>query len=145
MDYTAIITAVIAFAGTLIGTLAGISRSTTLTTYKIDELTKKVNEHNKRLIEEVEKYKDMQGSFNKAILVAEDASNQIKKMAKDEYKSIVDEAKKNASRIVNEALLRANKIESDSEELRRKVILLKRRLRQEIESSLESIEDIGEN
>lgn len=46
MDYTAIITAVIAFAGTLIGTLAGISRSTTLTTYKIDELTKKVNEHN---------------------------------------------------------------------------------------------------
>lgn len=46
MDYTTIITAVIAFAGTLIGTLAGISRSTALTTYKIDELTKKVNKHN---------------------------------------------------------------------------------------------------
>lgn len=46
MDYTTIITAVIAFAGTLIGTLAGISRSTALTTYKIEELTKKVNEHN---------------------------------------------------------------------------------------------------
>lgn len=46
MDYTAIITAVIAFAGTLIGTLAGISKSTSLTTYKIDELTKKVNKHN---------------------------------------------------------------------------------------------------
>ena len=106
---------------------------------------KAVNEENKRLIAENERYKDMQGSFNKAILVAEDASNQIKKMAKDEYKSIVEEAKKNASRIVNEALLRANKIESDSEDLRRKIILLKRRLRQEIETSLESIEDIGEN
>jgi len=46
LDYTAIITAVIAFAGTLIGTLAGISKSTSLTTYKIDELTKKVNKHN---------------------------------------------------------------------------------------------------
>ena len=46
MDYTAILTAVIAFAGTLIGTLAGISKSTSLTTYKIEELTKKVNKHN---------------------------------------------------------------------------------------------------
>ena len=106
---------------------------------------KSVNEDNKRLLAENERYKDMQGSFNKAILVAEDASNQIKKMAKDEYKSIVEEAKKNASRIVNEALIRANKIESDSEDLRRKIIFLKRRLRQEIEASLESIEDIGED
>ena len=106
---------------------------------------KSLNEDNKRLMAENEKLKDMQGSFNKAILVAQDASNQIRKMAKDEYRSIVDEAKKNASRIVNEALVRANKIESDSEDLRRKIVLLKRRLRQEIESSLESIEDIGEN
>ena len=106
---------------------------------------KQANEENKRLIVEIEKYKDMQGSFNKAVLVAEDASNQIKKMAKDEYKQIVEDAKKNASRIVNDALLRAEKIERDSEELRRKTIILKRRLRQEIESSLESIENIGED
>ncbi len=106
---------------------------------------KEVNEENKRLIEQIEKYKDMQSSFNKAILVAEDASNQIKKLAKDEYKQIVDEAKKNASRIVNEALIRADKIERDSEELRRRTALFKRKLRQAIESELEAIEDIGEN
>ena len=106
---------------------------------------KTANEENKKLINEIEHYKDMQGSFNKAILVAQDASSQIKKMAKDEYKTIVEDAKKNASRIVNDALLRAEKIERDSEELRRKTIILKRRLRQEIEASLESIEDIGEN
>ncbi|MBE6161539.1 MAG: DivIVA domain-containing protein [Firmicutes bacterium] len=106
---------------------------------------KSANEENKKLINEIEHYKDMQGSFNKAILVAQDASTQIKKMAKDEYKTIVEDAKKNASRIVNDALLRAEKIERDSEELRRKTIILKRRLRQEIEASLESIEDIGEN
>ena len=103
------------------------------------------NEENRRLIAEIEKYKDMQGSFNKAMLVAEDASNQIKKMAKDEYRQIVEDAKKNASRIVNDALLRADKIERDSEELRRKTIILKRRLRQEIEESLETIESIGED
>ncbi|MBO5096649.1 MAG: DivIVA domain-containing protein [Bacilli bacterium] len=105
---------------------------------------KSVNEENQRLLQEVERYKDMQGSFNKAILVAQDASSQIKKMAKDEYKTIIDEAKKNASRIVNEALLKANRIESDSEELRRRTILFKRKLRQAIESELEAIEDIGE-
>ena len=105
---------------------------------------KKINEDNQRLLQEIERYKDMQGSFNKAILVAEDASNQIKKMAKDEYKSIIDEAKKNASRIVNEALLKANRIENDSEELRRRTIMFKRKLRQAIESELEAIEDIGE-
>lgn len=105
---------------------------------------KSINEENQRLLQEIERYKDMQGSFNKAILVAEDASNQIKKMAKDEYKSIIDEAKKNASRIVNEALLKANRIENDSEELRRRTIMFKRKLRQAIESELEAIEDIGE-
>lgn len=106
---------------------------------------KKANEENSRLIEQIEKYKDMQSSFNKAILVAEDASSKIKKMAKDEYKSIIEEAKKNASRIVNEALIKADKIERDSEELRRRTILFKRKLRQAIESELEAIEDIGEN
>ena len=105
---------------------------------------KKINEDNQRLLQEIERYKDMQGSFNKAILVAEDASSQIKKMAKDEYKTIIDEAKKNASRIVNEALLKANRIENDSEELRRRTIMFKRKLRQAIESELEAIEDIGE-
>lgn len=103
------------------------------------------NEENKKLVLEIEKYKDMQGSFNKAILVAEDASSQIKKLAKDEYKTIVDNAKKNASRIINDALLRAEKIERDSEELRRKTEMLKRKLRQEIEASLEVVEGIGED
>ena len=105
---------------------------------------KDLDNQNKQLMQEVERYKDMQGSFNKAILVAEDASTKIKKMAKEEYRAIVEEAKKNASRIVNEALLKANKIENDSEELRRRTALFKRKLRQAIESELEAIEDIGE-
>ena len=105
---------------------------------------KSLDKQNKQLVEELERYKDMQSSFNKAILVAEDASSKIKKMAKEEYRTIIDEAKKNASRIVNEALVKANKIENDSEELRRRTALFKRKLRQAIESELEAIEDIGE-
>ncbi len=105
---------------------------------------KEVNEQNTMLLKEIERYKDMQSTFNKAILVAEDASSQIKKMARDESKSIIDEAKKNASRIVNEALIKADNIEQDAEELKRRTAIFKRKLRQAIEAELEAIEDIGE-
>ena len=38
-------------------------------------------------------YKNMEATFNKAILVAEDASNQIKRMARDESSRLIDDAK----------------------------------------------------
>ncbi len=41
-----VITALVAFAGTLIGTFGGIITSSKLITYRIEQLEKKVNEHN---------------------------------------------------------------------------------------------------
>lgn len=41
-----IITALVAFAGTLIGTFGGILTSSKLTNYRIAQLEEKVNEHN---------------------------------------------------------------------------------------------------
>lgn len=41
-----IITAIIAFAGTLVGTFGGIVASAKLTSYRIEELEKKVDKHN---------------------------------------------------------------------------------------------------
>ena len=41
-----IITALVAFAGTLIGTFGGILTSSKLTNYRIARLEEKVNEHN---------------------------------------------------------------------------------------------------
>jgi len=43
---TEIITALVAFAGTLIGTLGGILASNKLTSYRIEQLEKKVEKHN---------------------------------------------------------------------------------------------------
>lgn len=105
---------------------------------------KEVNEQNKNLLLEVDRLREMQGTFNRAILAAEDASMQMKKLARDESKSIIDDAKKNASRIVNDALIKADRVENEAEDLRRKTIIFKRKLRQAIESELESIESIGE-
>ncbi|MBP3442975.1 MAG: hypothetical protein J6L62_09260 [Clostridia bacterium] len=43
---TDILTALIAFAGTLVGSLGGILAANRLTAYRIDQLEKKVSKHN---------------------------------------------------------------------------------------------------
>lgn len=90
-------------------------------------------------------YQNMETTLNRALLVAEDASTQIKKMARDESKGILEDAKRNASRIVNEALLRATKLEQDAETLKRRIILFKRKFRQAMETELENIDEIPED
>lgn len=47
MDLTAIIVAVLSLIGTLGGSLGGILVSSKLTAYRIEQLEKKVEEHNK--------------------------------------------------------------------------------------------------
>ena len=58
-----------------------------------------------QLKQSLEKYKNMEQTFNKALLMAEDTSNQIRRLARDESATIIADARKNASRIVNEALI----------------------------------------
>ena len=94
---------------------------------------------------DLEKYKNMEDTLNKAILVAEDASNQIKRIARDEAKGVIDDAKRNASRIVNDALLKADKIEQDADALKRRVIIFKRRLKSVVDEQTEFIESINED
>ncbi len=65
----------------------------------IDDLKKKDNEL-AELKNQLEHYKNMENTFNRAILIAEDASNQIKRIAKDESSSIINDAKKSASRMM---------------------------------------------
>ena len=74
-------------------------------------------------------YQNMESTLNKAIMVAEDASNQIKRMARDESKSIVDDAKRNASRIVNEALLKAEKLLNSRQRLRANLMNIRKCLK----------------
>ncbi len=109
----------------------------------LDSLKERDRE-NKTLKEKLLQYQNMENTLNRALLVAEDASNQIKRMARDESKSIVEDAKRNASRIVNDALIKAQKLESDAEELRRKIIVFKKRFRAAVETELEAIEQIND-
>lgn len=90
-------------------------------------------------------YQNMEKTLNKALIVAEDAGSQIKKVARDESKAIVEEAKRNASRIVNDALLRAEKLERDGEILRNRIVAFKRKFRTIVETELEVIDEIDED
>ena len=109
----------------------------------LDNLKERDRE-NKTLKEKLLQYQIMENTLNRAVLVAEDASNQIKRMARDESKSIVEDAKRNASRIVNDALIKAQKLESDAEELRRRIVVFKKRFRAAVETELEAIEQIND-
>ena len=95
-----------------------------------------------KLKAELEHYKSLESTFNRAIMVAEEASTQIKKVARDESEAIISEAKMNANRIINDALRAREKAENDTERLRRNIITFKRRLKIIVENQLEVIEDI---
>lgn len=99
----------------------------------------------KTLKDELEKYKNMENTLNRAIVVAEDASNQIKRVARDEAKGVIEDARRNASRIVNDALLKADKIEQDAETLKRRVVVFKRRLQSVVDEQIEFIDSISED
>ena len=94
------------------------------------------------LSEQLKHYKGLESTLNRAILVAEDSSSQMKKVAKDEAKNIIDDAKRNASYIVNDALIKAQKVEADADQLRRSLKIYKARIKQAIEEQLIIVDDV---
>ena len=69
-----IIVALISFAGTLLGTFGGIVTSNKLTTYRIEQLEKKVEKHN-NVIERVHELEKEKAVFEEELKVA---NNRIK-------------------------------------------------------------------
>lgn len=94
------------------------------------------------LKQEIEHYKSIESSLKDAIIRAEEAGDNIKRMAREESEMIVTDAKHNASRIVNEALLKAEKIEVQSERLQNNMKIFKRKLKLIIEQQTEIVDEI---
>lgn len=119
---------------------------TSLKKERIDLLQNKdaslLKEENRKLTEALGHYKNMEETLNRAILMAQRTSDQMKVSASDQALVIVSEAKNNASRIINEALLKSEKITSESDLLRRNLVVFKKRLRGVLETQLELVEDI---
>lgn len=110
---------------------------------RIKELENQLEE-NSGLMDKLESYERMESTLNQAIFMAQKTSDQLKISAHKESEIILDDAKKNASRIVNEALIRAEKIDDEASNVKRNITILKRRLKNIIESQLQIIDDIDD-
>ena len=117
------------------------NREIALRDKKIEELSKIVaNTHHMQ--EKLAQYERMEGTLNRAIMMAQKTSDQIKSTAHRESEIILNDAKMNASRIVNESLLKAERTEMEAEMLKRNITIFKRKLRGLIEAQLEMVDDI---
>ena len=117
------------------------NREIALKDKKIEELSKIVasTEH---IREKLSSYERMEATLNRAIIMAQKTSDQIKSTAHRESEIILQDAKRNASRIVNESLLKAEKAEMEADALKRNINIFKRKLRGIIEAQLEMVDDI---
>ena len=104
--------------------------------------SQKTSEENKKLIEQIAYYQNIEDRMNRAIYSAESASDQIKKNARREAEGLITEARHNASRIINDALLKAERAQNHADQLKRNTEMLKRRLRQIIQNQLDVIEEM---
>jgi len=116
----------------------------------ISQVEKMVAEDNRKnaviqsLSNELTKYRKMEATLNKSIVMAEETANQMRRMARIEGESIINDAKKNANKIINEALLRSQKIESESAILKKNISIFKSRLKNIIEQQLQMVDDIDD-
>ena len=102
-----------------------------------NELSKK--EPSDVVIKKAQKFDELEASLNKAIVMAEDTGEHIRRVAKQERDLILEEAKKNASIIINDALVRSEKIEYQATLLRK---MFKRKLRINLEEQLKLVDEI---
>lgn len=117
------------------------NREIALKDKKIEELSKIVA-NTSQMQERLAQYERMESTLNRAIMMAQKTSDQIKSTAHRESEIILEDAKRNASRIVNESLLKAEKTEMEAEALKRNINIFKRKLRGIIEAQLEMVDDI---
>lgn len=88
------------------------------------------------------KYKNMEETLNKSIVMAQETSEQMRRMARIESENIISDAKKNANKIVNDALTRASKVEAETAVLKKNITIFKTRLKGIIEQQLQMVDDM---
>ena len=92
--------------------------------------------------EKAKKYDELETTLNKAIVMAQDTGENIRRVAKQERDLILEEAKKNASLIINDALVRSERIEYQATLLRKNIIMFKRKLRTNLEEQMKLVDEI---
>lgn len=108
---------------------------------KIMELSK-LEAENKTLKDKISRYEKMESTLQRAIVMAEKTSEQIKINAHNESETILEDAKGKANRIINEALLKAEKAENEANMLRRNINIFKRRVKDIISAQMDVVDEM---
>ena len=116
----------------------------------LDRLTKDYEEiikENVQMKEQVESldgklehYKRIEETLQKAIVIAQDTAEEVKRNASKEAELIRREAEKDAARIIEEARYKASKIIAEHEDLNKQAQVFKLRLRSLVEAQLAALE-----
>ena len=110
---------------------------------RIKEL-ESLEKENQMLKEKIVRYEHMEHTLNRAIMMAQKTSEQIKINAHKESETVLNDAKMNANRIINEALLKAEKAEQDANTLQRNINIIKRRVKDIVEAQLEVVSELDD-
>lgn len=100
----------------------------------------------KNKISSLEKKLENVGSIDKklsnAILAADDAAEQMKRLAKAESTMMIEDAKRNANAIIHEALIEAEKTQNEAATLRKNIIVYKNRVTSLLKAQLEIADEL---
>lgn len=101
-----------------------------------------LREENRILREKINDYRKMEDTMNKTIFVAQKTSDQMRLDASRERDLIIKDAKNNADRILNEALIKAEKTQKEAMQLKRNIIIFKRKIKDIVEAQLDVVNEI---
>jgi len=99
-----------------------------------------LKEQIEQLKEKNQSYQKLEETMHNAILVAQEAAEEVKSNANREAELIRKEAEKEAQRIVEDARYRASRIVTEHEEIYKQVQIFKMRFRSFMESQLSALE-----
>ena len=94
------------------------------------------------LKEKLSHYESLEDTMKKALLNAEKAGDNVKRLAREEADMIVSDAKHNASRNVNESLIKTERIENEAEMLKKNIEIFKRKLKIIVDQQAAIVEEI---
>ena len=94
------------------------------------------------LKQKAERFNGMENSLNRALIVAENSSSEMRKVAKEEANLIIEDAKRNASKIINDSLKQAAETDAEVVALKKQIQIYKARIKQVIEEQLAMVDDI---
>ena len=112
---------------------------------EVDQMVVKIREQSleiQKLTSELEHYKKLDDTINKAVEIASSSAETIKDSSKTKSELILINAKKNANRIINDALTKAEHIEEESQRMRRNIITYKRRIKDLMDQQADIIDDL---